>query len=179
MQLFSALKDKFLDQFGVLDDAQDYWDQAMYLKREASTRVQAVQKLLREMQTEIQLAESPDDLDELAIKQAIAISKDLAKEVEDVSKKGKRLIQKGQRDEDIWPQVKTKVTSMGSTLDKLEVETKRLSDDLVTLWEDHKKVMAELREEKGEHPTRDRVLKKIATIIGVIGGILLVFRNIG
>ena len=179
MPIFASIADTVLDGFGVFDDAQDYMDRTKQLKQEARVKLKTIMKLVQDSKTDIEVADEPGDVDSATVKQAIAISEDLIQEIADVEKQGQRLTQKAQKDKELWPKVSGELGKTTKALADFSVKAKELTSNLKTLWDDHKKAVKELKQEKGEHRTAKQVAATVATVLGVIGGVLLVAKNIG
>jgi len=179
MAILSSVKDKVLDQFGVMDDAQDYKDRTKALKQLARVKTTAMRRLINKAKTEIQVALKPGDVNKSIVKQAIAISEDLTEEIAKVERQGQELTQKARGNKELWPKVSSELGKTTEALADFSTKAKELTSNLKTLWSDHKKAVKEIKQEKGEHKTAKQVAATVATVLGIIGGILLVAKNIG
>lgn len=196
MGFFSALKDKFLDQFGVLDDAEDYEEKIRSIKIKMSAKVKAAERLMIDLQDHIDMATTERDFEAGEYRQAKSILVDLLKEMRDLDRDVANIIRKGRRGEcggirrkdgsgkgvgnvgtpdqptseekGVWRQVRGRVLEYAKQQDTVIDETAKAIKDIAKAERDHKNAIRELAQERKEHSNPVKTRDKVGKVIATV-----------
>lgn len=165
MGIFAKFKDKVEDQFGILNDADDFLDRLKNIRTRFTAKVKAVEKLVFDVQERIEGAKELTDFSGGEYRRAIAILRDLQREMKDVERETGKLIIKAQKDKKIWAVVRSEITKVYNQQKKANVQIDKTMRSIATAESTHKAALRELAQEREEHRDPVKAKKKIVNAI--------------
>jgi len=176
MSFFASVKDRVYDKFGILDDAEDFYDDLANSKREFKTQGVVLKRLVEAIRDDIRTSKDVSSLKSGHYKGAVRVVDDILSKMGDNLKRVVRIERKARKDKAIWSAVSTKITTSKRHMQDALAKARDLKSGLNDMQREQVAVLNRMDEiadgSEGSGPASSSMTKTVAKILGAITALM-------